>query len=325
MAQHKLINVLNCLLNRGTTQSTETLFFKDVKHDELVNTLSSYLNAHRRFLSLCHIENSQALNDKGVDLILKADSSKIGFQIKSHFDVTKKNFNLKVKAQFADALAYGLDHYYVMFCCPIIKDGSVNFGMKMTHLRNELELFQKINFTVYGPQVTAALFANPPTVTRNELLLNGAISDDALHDHELGYEHLPDILDKELLKTKEILDVFGDDWFDSDKGQSAFDAYWDLQHRKQAKQFMEQYFPTFPIHIRDQRTSLIRDIEGLLLACRNCKLWDDRSEYKLNSWIEHVPENMIPFTSLPNLLKIQESLQRFLKINQQNEMQETST
>lgn len=316
MADHGLTSVLHCLLNRGTVSPPETAFFETAKHDTLVDTLAQYLNAHRRFLSSCHIETTQALNDKGVDLMLEAGGTKVGFQIKSHFDATEKEFNRKVKAQFAEALSFGLDHYYVILCCAMIKDGKNDYGMKATHLRNELALFRKVSFTVYGPQTTATLFRAPPTVTRHELLINDAITDAALHDHELGYEHQPEITDPELAAAESTLDSFGDDWFDSKDGEQAFDAYTETLHRKQAVQFTDDFLPTLPADVRDQRTELVNGIVALLRACRDCDSWDDRSEYKLSSWIEHVPETMLPYTSLPNLLKIQQSLMQYLKIHQ---------
>ena len=316
MANHGLLRVLNCLLNRGTVSPSETEFFQTVKHDALVDTLAQYLNAHRRFLNACHIEATQALNDKGVDLMLEAGGTKVGFQIKSHFDATENDFNRKVKAQFAEALSFELDHYYVMLCCAMIKGGKNDYGMKVTHLRNELSLFRKVSFTVYGPQTTATLFRAPPTVTRHELLINDAITDDALRDHELGYEHQPEIADAELAKAESTLDSFGDDWFESADGQKAFDDYTETLYRKQAEQFIRDFLPILPADVRDQRTDLVNGILDLLQACRDCDSWNDCSEYKLSSWIEHVPEEMLPYTSLPNLLKIQQSLMQYLKIHQ---------
>lgn len=316
MDSHGLTRILHCLLNRGTVSPSETKFFQAVKHDALVDTLAQYLNAHRRFLNACHIEATQALNDKGVDLMLEADGTKVGFQIKSHFDITEKDCNRKVKAQFAEALSFGLDHYYIMLCCAMIKDGTNDYGMKATHLRNELALFRNVSFTVYGPQTTATLFRAPPMVSRHDLLINDAIADDALHDHELGYEHQPEITDPELAIAESTLDSFGDDWFDSEDGKKAFDAYTETLHRKQSEQFTRDYLPTLPADVRDQRTKLVKGILAVLQACRDCASWDDRSEYKLSSWIEHVPEEMIPYTSLPNLLKIQKNLMQYLKIHQ---------
>ena len=312
-----LTSVLNCLLNRGTATEVATHFFETLKHDELVNTLASYLNAHRRFLDFCQIESTQALNDKGVDLLLQTASSKIGFQIKSHFDVTEKHFNRNVKAQFAEALSYGLDYYYVILCCAMIKVGKNDYSMKATHLRNELSLFRKVNFTVYGPQIAATVFSNPPTVSRHELLINGAIAHDALEDHELGYEHLPEINDTEVSAAESTLVEHGDDWYDSPEGQEAFASYVGILYRKQAEQFRKEYLPTIPAGLRDERDELCNRAQSLLRKCRACSSWDDRSECKLPNWIEHVPEEMIPYTSLPSLLKICDNLRGYLKIHEQ--------
>ena len=61
---------------------------------------------------------------------------------------------------------------------------------------------------------------------------------------------------------------------------------------------------------------LVAEIGDLLLRCRACPTWDDRSEYKLPQWIEYVPENMIPYTSLPKMVRIRESLEEYLRIHE---------
>ena len=50
-----------------------------------------------------------------------------------------------------------------------------------------------------------------------------------------------------------------------------------------------------------------------MAECRKSSAWDDRSEYKLPQWLEHVQEEMIPYTSLPNLMTINENLREYLK------------
>jgi len=137
-----------------------------------------------------------------------------------------------------------------------------------------------------------------------------------LADQELGYEDQPEIVDPELTKAEATLDSFGDNWFEETEGQQAFDAYTETLQRKQAEQFTRDFLPTLPADVRDQRSELVNGILALLQACRDCVSWDDRSEYKLSSWIDHVPEEMLPYTSLPNLLTIQKSLLQYLKIHQ---------
>ena len=87
--QHQGIQtVLDCLLNRGLSTEDDTRWFASVRHDDLIRTLLNYLNAHRHFLGYCHIDARQALNDRGVDVVLSsegADSSNVG--IKSRVSV----------------------------------------------------------------------------------------------------------------------------------------------------------------------------------------------------------------------------------------------
>ena len=137
-----------------------------------------------------------------------------------------------------------------------------------------------------------------------------------LAEHERGYEEQPEIADPELKKVEAKLDSFGDTWFETTEGQEAFDAYNTMLEKKQSEQFSQTFLPTLPPAIRDRRAELVDGNAALLKACRDCDSWDERSEYKLSSWLEYVPEAMLPYTSLPNLVMIQKSLLQYLKVHQ---------
>ena len=103
--------VVDRLLNRGSSPDPDTKYFERLRHDALIVDLASYLNSHRRFLGFCRLERAQNLNDRGVDLFLLANEEKIGFQIKSEYDVSEASFAAHVKRQFAEALSHSLTHY----------------------------------------------------------------------------------------------------------------------------------------------------------------------------------------------------------------------
>src|SRR5271163_1069135 len=105
MSKNGILSVLKCLLSRGLGTEDETKAFADITHDALLATLVSYLNAHRHYLGYCHIEVAQALNDRGVDVIFSAEGCRVGFQVKSHFDVTEDGFAANVKRQFTESLS----------------------------------------------------------------------------------------------------------------------------------------------------------------------------------------------------------------------------
>jgi hypothetical protein len=315
MSKQGISSVLECLLNRGTGSEEDTYYFSDIKHDVLLNTLKDYLNNHRHFLGYCHIEVCQALNDRGVDLILTTNNYKIGFQIKSHFDVTEKDFAAKVKRQFAEALSHDLDLYYILICSAMIIDGNNNYKMRVTHLLNEIGLYKKVDFVVYSPLNTIMIFKHPPTVAREELLKRQAIDESSLHDYEKGYEHLPEVSSDEIDHARQRLESYRDDWFDSEEGMEAFGTLQQLIEDKCTEQFITIFLPTLPSNIRQKRTELIEKATSLLAECRNCKSWDDCSEYKLPSCLDQVPEEMIPYTSLPNLLRITDSLKEYLEVH----------
>lgn len=303
--------ILECLLNRGLSSDAATSWFKDVKHDRLVDILKNYLDDHRHFLGHCRIEGRQALNDRGVDVLLTAKDFKAGFQIKSHFDVTESTFAANVKRQFAEALSYGLDHYYILICSPL-SVGKTDFGSKISHLTNELTLFQNVRFDVFPPSYTVSLFSSPARVSRNELHFRNALSDDCLEYYEKGYEHLPDPHDGEIEEAERQLDAIEDDWDGENLGRALADLQY-LTLQKLAVTFKTTVLPTLPPDIVRQRETLIAEVDSLLANLRKNEHWDDRSEYKLPNWLYHVPEYMIPCTSLPNLLRIKKSLEEFLE------------
>lgn len=317
MSRQGIEGILGCLLNRGTGTEEDTRFFIGVPHDELVRRLIDYLNAHRHFLGYCQIEPCQALNDKGVDIFLRSSGCTVGFQIKSHFDVQEDDFASNVKRQFAEALSYGLDLYYILICSALVKDGKKDYRMKVAHLQNEVRLFKGVRSETYGPLNTVVYFQGTIRVSRDELLARKAITVDALHDYERGYEHLPEVDDEEVRLAERKLDRFGDDWLESEEGEKSFRDLQDLIEKKQAEQFESKFLPTLPPEIRDRRAALVDAIRSLLRSCRECRSWYERSEDKLPQWLDHVPESMIPYTSLPNLLRIKESLGDYLQVHRE--------
>jgi hypothetical protein len=326
MATPGIVSILKCLLNRGAHSEEETRFFQEVGHDELVNKLVDYLNNHRHFLGYCQIEVHQALNEKGVDVIVTTGDCKVGFQIKSHFDVTENDFAAKVKRQFAESFSHALDHYFILICAPLVTDKGKDYRGKINNIMNELSLFRKVALDFYGPRTTVGIFRKPPKVSREELLLSGAITDECLHEYEKGYEHLPSVEDEELRALREVVDSFGDDLFESEEGMRSLDELQELMWKKEKEKFVSTFLPTLPPDVAKRRAELVAQAQFLLTECRKCKSWDEKSELKLSSWIEHIPEEMISCTSLPNLLHIVENLKEYLEIHHRmdKELKETS-
>lgn len=67
------------------------------------------------------------------------------------------------------------------------------------------------------------------------------------------------------------------------------------------------------------RENLIADIRNLLEDCRGLKSWDDRSEYKLMSWVEG-DERELHHKSLRELHRIRNSMIKYWQVHL--EMQE---
>ena len=301
---------VDCLLNRGFSPDPDTKYFEGLRHDALIVDLTSYLNSHRRFLGFCRLERAQNLNDRGVDLFLLANDEKIGFQIKSEYDVSEDRFAANVKRQFAEARSHSLTHYFILICASMATHKS-----RISHLMNEIELFKDKDFSIYSPNNLVIPFRDRPTVTRDELSLRHAITDDALYDYERGYEHLPEVMDIDIENALKLLDKFGDDWWDTEGGINAYKTLTSIVQQKQRRQFEIDFYPTLSSEIRQKRKTLIDSTVDLLKKCRACASWDDRSEYKFSSCIENFPEEMIPYTSIPNLLLINERVKEYYQIH----------
>ena len=136
-------------------------------------------------------------------------------------------------------------------------------------------------------------------------------------EYEKGYEHLPELDDQEIRDAQAHFDSFGDEWFDLPDGQVAFDRLNEVLKRKAAEQFTSRFLPTLPPDVKQRRLELVLTAQALLAACRECKSWRDRSEYKLPQWLDNVDEDMIPYTTLPNLLRIAHSLKQYLAVHKE--------
>jgi predicted nucleic acid-binding protein len=134
-----------------------------------------------------------------------------------------------------------------------------------------------------------------------------------------GYESLPQPPnDEEIKEAMDRVDKLGSeyDFFDDDGADQYLQALADLDSIL-AKKYAAEIVPTLPAEFRRKREDMVKEIQNLLEQCRQCLSWDDRSEYKLSQWLEHVPEHMIPYTSLSNLMMIEANLHGYLSIHRE--------
>ncbi len=168
MGKQRTIASISTILDRGVGSVPETAFFENRKHESLVTEFRNYLENHKFLLAASHLEITQALNDRGTDLILQFADCKIGFQIKSHYDVKQQDFAANVKRQLAESFAHGLDKWYLLICSPLYSDNK-DYSGKIRHLLNELSTY-KIDYYVeaYGPESAIKYFNAPNDVLSKE-------------------------------------------------------------------------------------------------------------------------------------------------------------
>jgi hypothetical protein len=86
-------------------------------------------------------------------------------------------------------------------------------------------------------------------------------------------------------------------------------------NKEYIRQFSEEVLPSLTAEVQNLRVRLADEITELLVRCRRCRSWGERSEYKLPQWIEFIDESMIPYTSLPKMVRIRNSLKEYLQIH----------
>ncbi|WP_433836253.1 hypothetical protein [Flavobacterium anhuiense] len=157
--QEAIVNI-STILNRKSSLDSETIFFESKKHDDLLDLILRYIQNSSALIGAPKIFKTQALNDHGVDLIVEyPNKCKIGIQIKSHYDVSEKDFAMKVKAQFAESQFHALDKWYLMICSPLQETGGTNYSSKISHLINELSGYKTSYHVVYNPQQMANILS----------------------------------------------------------------------------------------------------------------------------------------------------------------------
>lgn len=137
---------------------------------------------------------------------------------------------------------------------------------------------------------------------------------DRLLTFERGFEDISLPADDEIEEATARLDELDEE---SDEYFEAFASCRRLVGKKTADSYMKSIYPRLSTGVKRLRTELTTAISELLRACRLCKTWGDRGEYKLPSWLEYVDEEMIPYTSLPKLRKIKENLEELLRRHQE--------
>ena len=164
--QEAIIN-LSVLFNRGLSTEAETQYFNSKNHDETVKEFQDYIQKSVHLLGNPKMSVTQALNDHGVDLLIEFPNlTKVGFQIKSHFDVTEDQFALKVKAQLTDSRFHGLDKWFLLICSPL-EDDKKDYRSKISHLINEFSGYKTTYHVVYNPQHCTNVLRQP-LMTQNE-------------------------------------------------------------------------------------------------------------------------------------------------------------
>jgi hypothetical protein len=167
-----LVTQILCLLDRGNGSSDETLYFAGKSHEDLVEEFCEYLEMHSSLIGSSHVEDTQALNDRGTDLHLKREGCKIGFQIKSPYDVSEDDFSANVKRQLAESSAHGLDKWILIICSPLQHEGHDHRG-RINYLLSELSTYKTDYVEAYGPRNAVRYFNNPDPLSEAEF--NGCL------------------------------------------------------------------------------------------------------------------------------------------------------
>ena len=221
MEAQELVSRISIILNKGYGNFEDTEYFRDKPHDELIEEFMEYLELHNEHIGNPHNEITHMLNEHGTDIVIDIDGIQIGFQIKSHQDLTDEDFARNVFAQMAESMAIRLAKWYILICAP-----NREFEGRINHLMNRINALQSIYQAYYSPRNTIQYFNNPEVLstekfnlelqrysyqeTSEERLLRAI---ERLEDEPQGQEnilHIPDKTEPIYSKTLErISDICG--------------------------------------------------------------------------------------------------------------------
>lgn len=141
---------------------------------------------------------------------------------------------------------------------------------------------------------------------------------DELLQIDQGYESLPKPPESaEIAQAMGMMSELEDEGFDdTDEYFAALEEVESFYDKRLSQDFKANILPHLPEELRHRRDEVCDNIESMLRRCRKCASWDDiKSESKLNQWLEYVPEHMIRYTTLAKILRIEESVKRYLHIH----------
>lgn len=155
------------ILNRGYGSKNDCDFFDTVTHPLLIDIFIEYVNIHKDFIGLTKIENRQSIADSGCDVFIEIRGEvKIGVQIKSKRDVKDEAFSNKVKAQYAESSALGLDKFYILICSPI----NTSSERKINYIISHMATYKTNYHAVLNPNNCINIFQNNTKLDKNEFL-----------------------------------------------------------------------------------------------------------------------------------------------------------
>jgi len=140
---------------------------------------------------------------------------------------------------------------------------------------------------------------------------------DELLQIDQGYESLPKHPESsEIAQAMDRMRELEDEGcYDTDEYFAALGEVESLYEERLSQDFVANILPRLPQELRQRRDEACDHIESMLRDCRQCPSWDDHSEYKLPQWLEYVPEHMIRYTTLARILRIENSVKRYLQIH----------
>lgn len=155
------------ILNRGYGGDAECQHFQTLNHPNLITTFINYVNINKDHIGMVSIENRQSIGDSGCDVaIVLKEGVKVGVQIKSPGDVDAENFANKVKAQYAESYALGLDKYYILICAPI----TATTERKINYIVSHLATYKTNYHAVLNPNNCIRIFNPGEIMPENEFV-----------------------------------------------------------------------------------------------------------------------------------------------------------
>jgi hypothetical protein len=151
------LKIVDTIFGCNSANTSDTIAFRSITHEELCQSFQYWLEKMRPTIDEpISIVVTQSLRDDGIDVLLNFSSSevKVGFQAKSHNDVSQKDFTSRCIAQISRSHKYSVNRLIIAIGADLTDKSQREKVRGLTSEINQMGDFCK----VFSPEKTLTIW-----------------------------------------------------------------------------------------------------------------------------------------------------------------------